>query len=77
MFQNATSFNQNIAMAGLDDGSDESYWYTANVTTMQGMFYGATSFNQNISNWNVSNVENMNNMFREANFNQDISEWGR
>jgi surface protein len=36
----------------------------------------AKSFNQDISDWDVSNVTDMNIMFREAkSFNQDISNW--
>jgi surface protein len=43
---------------------------------MQSLFYSAVNFNQNISNWNVSNVINMNSMFSGAtNFNKDISSW--
>ena len=35
-----------------------------------------TSFNDDISQWNTSNVINMNNMFNNAtNFDQDISGW--
>ena len=29
-------------------------------------FFGATAFNQNLSNWNVSRVQRMNSMFRDA-----------
>jgi hypothetical protein len=32
-------------------------------------------FNDDISKWDVSNVTNMTNMFREASFNGDISGW--
>ena len=36
----------------------------------------AINFNQSLNNWNVSNVTNMNYMFKEAiNFNQDINNW--
>ena len=65
MFQNATSFNQDI-----------SNWDVSKVIDMHGMFHGATAFNQDISNWNVSNVEIMRNMFWKAtSFNQDIGSW--
>ena len=43
---------------------------------MSYMFYNNSAFNQDIGSWNVSNVENMSNMFSYAiNFNQDISLW--
>ena len=39
-------------------------------------FCGATAFNQDISNWDVSTVINMNQMFRNADaFNQPIGNW--
>merc|ERR1712146_438532 len=43
---------------------------------MTGMFADATLFNANISEWNVSNVKNMQGMFAFAeSFNQDIGQW--
>ena len=40
------------------------------------MFAHATDFNEDISEWDVSNVTNMNAMFYEASsFNQDIGDW--
>ena len=35
----------------------------------------ASNFNGNISNWDVSNVTNMNYMFDDSKFNGDISKW--
>ena len=34
-----------------------------------------SKFNSDISKWNVSNVNNMKNMFYGSVFNQDISNW--
>ena len=43
---------------------------------MSDLFKRFTSFNADISNWDVSNVINMNAMFNRAiSFNQDISKW--
>jgi surface protein len=38
------------------------------------MFSGS-KFNTDISEWNVSNVEDMQYMFYESDFNRDISNW--
>ena len=38
------------------------------------MFWNS-SFNGDISNWDVSNVDNMSMMFKGSKFNQDISNW--
>ena len=45
--------------------------------TADSMFYGCKSLTAlDVSGWDVSNVTNMSNMFRNANsFNQDISNW--
>ena len=40
------------------------------------MFYNATSFNQPLDNWNVGNVQYMENVFKGAtSFNQPIGNW--
>ena len=53
------------------------------MTDMSEMFQNATSFNQPLNNWNVSNVTNMNEMFRNearyrshtSSFNQPLNKW--
>ena len=68
MFQQASSFN--------NGGSNSiSGWTTSACTNMSGMFAESSSFNQPIGNWDVSNVTNMNSMFRNSTYNQDISGW--
>ena len=42
-----------------------SHWYPRAVLPLNG----------NISNWDVSNVTNMERMFSGSSFNQDISSW--
>ena len=47
----------------------------SSVIDMNGMF-GSSVFNQDISNWDVSNVIDMSNMFIFTSyFNQDLSSW--
>jgi len=41
---------------------------------MRGIF-AYSKFNQDISNWNVSNVKDMQGMFYKSKFNKDISNW--
>ena len=50
---------------------------TSNVTNMDSMFESAINFNGwNISEWNVSKVKNLREVFRRASkFNQDLSRW--
>jgi len=66
LFRNARAFNQDL-----------SAWNAliGNITNMSGMFEGATDFNQNINGWDVSNVTNMDDLFRGTTFNSDISGW--
>ncbi|MFV0554244.1 MAG: BspA family leucine-rich repeat surface protein [Mangrovibacterium sp.] len=56
MFHGAAAFNSPL------DWKDK----TANVKDMGYMFCGATKFNQDLSDWDVSSVEDMSQMFRSA-----------
>lgn len=50
----------------------------SNVTDMNGAFWGfmdAGAVNSSFSEWDVSNVTNMNNLFRQSTFNQPIGNW--
>jgi len=51
---------------------------TSEITDMSGLFsdkYELDKFNGDISEWDVSNVRNMEYMFAKSKFNQDISNW--
>jgi len=57
------------------NNADISSVCTSRVTNMNKFFYQNDVFNQDISNWDVSNVINMSQMFEEYAFNQDLSNW--
>jgi surface protein len=72
LFQDKTSFNQDI-----------SNWDVSSVTDMSYMFYidfsidpPYSSFNAGIGSWDVSNVTDMSHMFENAiHFNQSLENW--
>ena len=65
LFQDATSFNQNINL-----------WDVSTITSMNSTFKNASNFNQPLDQWDTSNVTNMTSMFEDNTlFNQDISGW--
>lgn len=45
------------------------------TTDLSFAFYAAEIFNSPIGHWNVSGVQNMNNMFQYSVFDQDLSDW--
>ena len=59
--------------------ADLSCVCTTQITYMESIFYnrtGGDTFDTDISNWDVSNVTTMRNMFRDATtFNQNIDNW--
>ena len=60
------------------DGTDNTITYnyvTTLITDMNLLFLNKTSFNRNISNWDVSNVTSMTEMFRNTPFNQPLNNW--
>ena len=57
------------------NNADISTVCTTRVTDMEKFFYQNDVFSQDISNWDVSNVISMSQMFEESAFNQDISSW--
>jgi len=77
-------------MLMIADGEDVTKLNTSKITDMSGLFDinavdninltktqkdNIINFNQNISNWDVSNVRDMSNMFKSSRFNQDIGKW--
>ncbi|WP_334086485.1 BspA family leucine-rich repeat surface protein [Helicobacter typhlonius] len=50
-------------------------WNVSNVTNMRLMFSGVKNLNADISGWDVSKVKNMNGMFYNSNFNQNLDKW--
>mgnify|MGYP000070697084 CR=1 FL=1 len=68
MFYNCTAINNGTY-------NKWNLWNTSTILDMSDMF-NSSRFNQPIGNWNVSNVTNMSNMFKNnTSFNQDISNW--
>ena len=71
-----------IAIKGYPDNiniyGDCKYWDISGVEDMSEMFseiFSEGEFDGDISNWDVSNVTNMNCMFDRSKFNGDISKW--
>ena len=69
----STPFNQPLNNWERTNSPDTST--LSGVTNMTAMFGQTTLFNSDISNWNVSNVQNMSSMFQTSPFNGDISNW--
>jgi surface protein len=91
IFLNAISFNGSIEgweipnatlMYGMFEGcssfnhpSISNLTIPPGVSNLKDMFYGTTSFNQDLSQWDISNVTNIEFMFFQSAFNSDISGW--
>ena len=76
MFNGTNAFNQDINtnVQTRIDGTQYVAWDVSNVKVMTDMFSVTTAFNQPINKWNTSNVKNMEQMFRQSIFNQNITE---
>ncbi len=75
--KNALIANIKTVVASNGNAADLSGIYTGYITDMSGVFNdnALKSFNGTISSWDVSNVVNMQEMFKESQFNKDISGW--
>jgi surface protein len=65
-FRSASSFNQDISSWSIN---------TSSSVDMQNMFLNNSAFNTSIDNWDVSEVTNMNQMFRGSVYNQQLNSW--
>ena len=57
------------------DDADLNDIDTSKVVNFVYLFAGSRNFNGDISKWDVSNAEDMSNMFQHTKFNGDISKW--
>ena len=64
---NCRSMSQMFQGAQLFQGNGLSNWTTISVNKMEEMFDDAKSFDADLSDWDVSNVTLMTNMFRQTN----------
>ncbi len=68
-------FDESYIEIGLCYSDIGKYWNPKSVKNMTRMF-SESNFNQAIGGWDVSNAENMDEMFKNAlKFNQDLSKW--
>ena len=76
MFNHADAFNQDINtnVQTRIDGTKYVAWDVSSVESMIDMLSFTPAFNQPINKWNISNVKNMEQMFRQSIFNQNITE---
>lgn len=75
-----TYYRNTIALPGGENNTAASVkkiqtWDVSSITDMKDLFLGKIHFDGDISQWNVSNVITMENMFYNTPFNQDISQW--
>jgi len=66
IFRNADSFNQDISSWSIN---------TSSSVNMQNMFLNNAAFNTSIDDWDVSEVTDMNQMFRGSVYNQPLNSW--
>jgi surface protein len=65
----------NIFRARIPIGEAINTWDVSSIESMLAAFLGNSAFNMPLNNWNTGNVNNMNQMFRETLFNQNIGAW--
>lgn len=76
LFYNTKKFNQDLSTKIVErHGITYTAWDMSGGGNFSSMFYGTDKFNQDLTSWDVSNVNNFNNMFANSNFNGDISNW--
>lgn len=68
-FQNAFYGCENLVVTAVDEPD-----YTI-LTSFRNMFRGTLAPTQNILHWNTNSIMEMQGMFRDSNFNGDISNW--
>ncbi|WP_299891005.1 BspA family leucine-rich repeat surface protein [uncultured Lacinutrix sp.] len=68
-FQNAFYGCENLVVTAIDEPD-----YTI-LTSFRNMFRGTLAPTQNILHWNTNSIMEMQGMFRDSNFNGDISNW--
>ncbi|WP_299010791.1 BspA family leucine-rich repeat surface protein [uncultured Shewanella sp.] len=68
MFQGAVAFKGDLSDWVFTQDTDKKL-------TMHNMFFGVDTTESGLAHWNVSNVDDMSGMFREAYINQDINHW--
>jgi uncharacterized protein (TIGR02145 family) len=70
-----TAVNNSQLRTMIESGENLSSVCTSNVTNMSNLFDNVTELDSDISQWDVSKVTNMSDMFRDSNINPNIDSW--